>query len=168
MSAFIVSQKTITAICEGLRRYNIEIRNPEGICYRREDYPEDYKGYYAYLNDLGSTRLNPRTEYHKVGQALVDMNYKSVNYRYREENAPERFEPTFNYRESENVLGLMFQQEYTPQEIFLAIQCYEYQSCECPEYTESGIPAALGYLKDSICNDALTKLYGEHTGSRNL
>lgn len=64
-------------------------------------------------------------EYNELGQILVDENYKSVNYRYRDNLEPHKF--VFKYD----------MQPRTPVQILRAINTYDYQSCEHPDYEKS-------------------------------
>ena len=170
MSAYIVTDKTITAICEGLRRYNIGIDNPHGKEYRREDYyDESYdisNGYFAWLNAMHEDDIkSPRTGkgFDACGQALVNMNYKSVNARYDENDEPHKFQPTYNMK-SGTISGMTFREQYDEAQILGAIRCYEYQSCECKEYYDSGIPAALKRLTYRIAESLAEDKYGDNDG----
>lgn len=64
-------------------------------------------------------------DYIMLGQVLVDENYKSVNYRYREHTTPYVY--VFHYDTKPR----------TPVQILKAINCLEYQSCGHPEYYSS-------------------------------
>jgi len=61
-----------------------------------------------------------------VGHMLLAENFRSVNHRYAEANEPEGF---FAYRRS--------LQGCNPVVILKAIDCYEYQTCEHPEWEQS-------------------------------
>ena len=168
MSAFIVTDKTVTAICEGFRRFDIGISNPNGREYDRADYwdeaDEVSHGYFKWLNamheeDIRSTLTGEG--FSACGQALVNMNYRSVNARYEENEAPHTFKPTYNINETE--VG-NFRREYNEAEILGAIRCYEYQSCECEEYYKSGIPDALKRLTMSIAYALAEDIYGDNEG----
>lgn len=60
-----------------------------------------------------------------VGQILLDENVRSVNYRYSED---ERF--VYDHATPAST-------RWTPVEILSAIDCYEYQACETPEWSTS-------------------------------
>ena len=56
----------------------------------------------------------------RVGQALWDENFRSVNYRYNEsEKAPE-------YHFERNVQNLVT--------VWKSVRCFDYQTCECDDY----------------------------------
>ena len=61
---------------------------------------------------------------HAVGQLLLDENYRSVNYRYSENNPA----PRFFYRTL---------RAYTPVEIIKACDSYRYQSCETDDWEQT-------------------------------
>lgn len=70
MSAFVVSNETVTGMLEGAKHFI------------------GHNGLYYYWNDevhyfAGHTK--------EIGQILVDENYKSVNYRYSEETPSHQF-----------------------------------------------------------------------------
>ena len=69
-----------------------------------------------------------RDEWSEIGQSLVNENYRSVNYLYREDEEPheyrfwvDKFEP-----DVKSIVAAL-----------KAIQGFEYQSCEHPDYFES-------------------------------
>ena len=70
MSAYIVSDETVSVIVKAFEIYH--------ICYYAKDYD---------IEDLDKKRLS-------LGQSLVDQNYRSVNYRYIDQMAPHKFEFT--------------------------------------------------------------------------
>jgi hypothetical protein len=61
----------------------------------------------------------------QVGQALLDENYRSVNYRYGENTAPR----AYAYMEPDHKID--------GRDILDAIDEYEYQSCETNDWQES-------------------------------
>lgn len=65
----------------------------------------------------------------RVGQILVDQNYRSYNYRYHEKTEPEVFEITGQ--------DLMYVPRLTPVETLKALASYDYQSGETPDYEET-------------------------------
>ena len=166
MSAYIVTDKTITAICDGLYRYNIGIQNPKGVEIKREDFTEKdgpRNGYFAWLNAMHEHDIpSPRTMdgYMAVGQALVDMNYMSVNARYQEDSKPHLFKRTRNKKKGE-LTDMLFDVDFNEAQIVGAIRCYRYQSCECDEYYRSGIPAALNALMTEIAETLAEEKCGE-------
>lgn len=170
MSAYIVSDKTITAIVEGLYRFNMGIQCPKGTEVRREDFTEEdgaHNGYFAWLNELHKDDIHSvRTNFQEAGQALVDMNYMSVNARYDEDSKPHKFKPTYNYTTYDEGLlsGSRFRKDYNFAEILGAIRCYNYQSCECEEYERSGIPSALHQLTMAIAESLAKDRFGDNDG----
>ncbi len=76
MSAYIVSNKTISAIVKGFRVYNAAFA------------AEDYKQAASIIIGVDITS-------NAMGEALLNQNYKSVNCRYRENNET----PKYNYED---------------------------------------------------------------------
>lgn len=71
-----------------------------------------------------------------IGQALLDQNYASVNYRYDEQTKPEKF----HFERKDDMFGgilIDVANAYTDTEIFGCIQCWQYQSCEDPNHRET-------------------------------
>ena len=104
MSAFIVSDKHIHAMLNSINKdggYSHTIRLSNGETFSRHD----------------SIDLS------KLGQILVDQNYRSVNHRYNETGVP----PVYEYQPLPWV-------EYEPVQIIKACHCYDYQACENPDY----------------------------------
>ena len=75
MSAFIVNDETITGMLQAMsRRFN-----PHGV------FTYYWEG-------------KPHREFSSVlGQELVNENYRSVNYRYREDEEPREFNSVYKY-----------------------------------------------------------------------
>lgn len=111
MSAYIVNDETISVIVKGFVEY--------GVDYTANDYHSDRKG-----------------KFHNIGQSLLNQNYKSVNYRYRESTNPHSFQYT-NIDINEGML-------------IGCIDCYEYQACETPDFFNSTIHTCLLSLKQAI------------------
>jgi len=74
----------------------------------------------------------------KIGQELWNENYRSVNYRYNQNDEA----PAFRY------LGKCY--EHDPLQVLKSIACLEYQSCEHPQWKESKACELLRYLKGCI------------------
>ena len=72
MSAYIVSNETISAIVKGFE------------IYKTKYHGEGYKPQTGWLIELNKERQ-------AIGQSLLNQNYRSVNYRYNEDTTPERF-----------------------------------------------------------------------------
>lgn len=73
MSAYIVDNKTISAIAKGFEVY--------GVIYEAEDYINPMQVIY-----------NAKGILNGIGQSLLNQNYKSVNYRYSENTKTPKFE----------------------------------------------------------------------------
>lgn len=130
MSAFIVSDLTISAIVKGLEMYNVS--------FAAEGYSAPAK---SYIISLATVRK-------AIGQYLLNQNYNSVNYRYKEKE-PSR---EFVYHDIKNI---------NPGMIVGAINCYNYQTCEAPienqEYFETQLYFSLQRLKDAILDRYITR-----------
>lgn len=75
----------------------------------------------------------------EIGQKLLDENFRSVNYRYREKDKAERFE----YRAVRS-------DDYSAVDVLKAINCLDYQSCETDDWDQSEAWAILDGVKDSM------------------
>lgn len=75
-----------------------------------------------------------------VGQILLAENYRSVNYRYDEEE----IDTLYHYRKPRIVAD--------PVQVLKAIRCLEYQSCEHPEWEQSEAWAFLQALQGFAIN----------------
>ena len=60
-----------------------------------------------------------------LGQLLWDENYRSVNHRYSEDNDP----PEYKHE--------VYDAPFHPVAIVIALDCYDYQSCECPDWEKT-------------------------------
>lgn len=100
MSAFILNPKHINVLINYAYAFDLRVWNEEQWI---------------------ATRDNPN----KFGQALVDQNYKSVNYRYREQTTPDQY----RFR--------MDGKPYNTVQIIKACDCYDYQACETPDFDET-------------------------------
>lgn len=113
MSCYIIDKKDMKKIVLAFRKFaaaqhTFKVRIPGD---------EDY-------SDLSEIKTMSR-----VGQILVNQNYRSYNYRYDEAVEPEVFEITPQ--------DLMYVPRLTPVETLKALQSYDYQSCETPDYRET-------------------------------
>jgi len=72
-----------------------------------------------------------------IGQELVNENFKSVNYRYHENNQPYKyyFQPVLNFN---------------PIQALKAVNCLDYQSCEHPTWENSNAKKILESIKNSL------------------
>ena len=63
----------------------------------------------------------------KVGQVLVNENFKSVNRRYKEQEDSYEYEYEDVYMDDKNNLYSLYK----------ALRCLDYQSCECDDYEKT-------------------------------
>ncbi len=117
MSAYIVDNKTISALAKAFDLY--------GVKYKAENYNSTNPFGAAWIVDVESMR-------HDIGQSLLDQNYKSVNARYGEDTET----PDFEYEDVEINEGI----------VHGCIRCYNYQACETDDYFESAIYNSLKNL----------------------
>lgn len=113
MSCYVIDKKDMKKIVLAFRKFaaaqhTYKVRIPGD---------EDY-------SDLSEIETMSR-----VGQILVDQNYRSYNYRYKEKTEPEVFEITGQ--------DLMYAQRLTPVETLKALASYDYQAGETPDYRET-------------------------------
>jgi hypothetical protein len=73
-----------------------------------------------------------------LGAMLWDENYRSVNHRYSES------EPTPDYR------AQLVDADLSPVAVLKAIDCYEYQSCESPDWDQTRAHAFITALRNII------------------
>lgn len=117
MSAYIVNDKTIHAIVKGFEMYKAE--------YRAKGYKEPIQ----IIIDLQEIRNG-------IGQSLLNQNYKSVNFRYNENDET----PIYNYEDVEINEGILLG----------CIDCYIYQACETDDFFESELYKSLVNLKNAM------------------
>ena len=116
MSAFIVSKKTIDALVTFLFK-RIDLNN----------LPED-KG------------LN------QIGQILINENYRSVNYRYDDNELP------FKYKFNQCLVSDI--------QILCLCNCYNYQSCETDYYKKTKAAKLINIIRE-VASEAFPENY-EH------
>jgi hypothetical protein len=76
----------------------------------------------------------------EIGQMLWDENRRSVNHRYNDER--------------DDVAGYTFQRhmaDFNPVQALKSLSCYEYQSCEHPEWKQSSAYAFCETLRRALC-----------------
>ena len=117
MSAYIVNDKTIHAIVKGFRVYDATFA------------ADDYKNAVSVITSIKELS-------NAIGQSLLNQNYKSVNYRYRENTDT----PKYSYEDVKINEGILIG----------CIDCYEYQACETDDYFNTDIHYSLLRLKDKI------------------
>lgn len=123
MSAYVVNDETISVLVKAFEIY--------GIDYRADDY-QPPNGWIVNLNE----------ERKRIGQSLLKQNYKSVNYRYREDEKPREFE----YKD----VDLVSNGSLDTGLIFGCIECYECQADETKEYEQSRIHESFVRLKGAM------------------
>lgn len=128
MSAFVVQPKHIDFL--------LSYANERGLKFHEVELGRIIRTYNASIND----------DLDALGRVLTAVNVASVNYRYRENEKP----PAYNFRHFRmGSLG-------SPVQVLTACDCYDYQSCELPEY---GQTFALEII-NTIRNHAITRLPG--------
>ncbi|MBR4623360.1 MAG: hypothetical protein IKO45_05000 [Clostridia bacterium] len=120
MSAYVVNDETISVLVDAFEQYTDR--------YNDYDFYPKQKGW---LIDLDKERQ-------AMGQALLDYNYKSVNYRYNEYEKPRKFK------------YISLDDSHKLNVVFGCIQCYNYQACEPDDYYESAIYKNLQRLKENM------------------
>lgn len=149
MSAFIVSKTHIDLLV----RAAIEAGSPsDHFRWWLVDENGDYAGwreldeYHGFGPELSgrSSKVGPDF----LGQLLVDENVRSVSYRYDGlDDLPgpvtEYWRNPYDYEDPLYTL--------TPGEVFAAIDCLDYQSCEHDEWRKSEAFAFLETLRNAYC-----------------
>lgn len=120
MSAYIVNKQTIDVIVKGFEIYNVNY------------IAENYKAPIQII-------INAQEMRNGIGQSLLDQNYNSVNYRYREDTQTPKYEyedvPFEDFNE-----GLLYG----------CIECFEYQACETNDYFNSPMHYSLQRVKNAM------------------
>lgn len=125
MSAWICNDSTIEIIVNGLAHFGVNLNDRK---HKTVLFP-----YYR--------------DYERVAQLLINQNYRSVNYRYDTKKKPRKFEHVLR-----EPLLVSFSTPYSLYALYKSIACYEYQSCETPDYNKSDIHRALMALTSEITN----------------
>lgn len=135
MSAYIVDTATIDAICYAARRYDLDLRI--GLAW---EYVTAAKidAYPPHGDTIGGHRTDV------IGQILLEQNYRSVNYRYREDEVAPAFRPS--------------NRSYSLGEMLGCCRNYDYQACETPDYGDTGIPSMLANVENCVAMEALATL----------
>jgi hypothetical protein len=119
MSCYVCSNETISVIANAFSKYRV-------IYY--EDFRNKPSIYALYPNSV---------EVAKIGQSLLNQNYRSVNERYNEDTPT----PAFELKKIENVNEGM---------IVGCINNYMYQACETEDWIGSAIYISLNNLKNAV------------------
>lgn len=154
MSAYVVSKTHIDVLVRAALHYG----GRDGFRWWRTDENGDYDGWRK-LDKFADSYAGMRDREHlelvspsRAGQILVSENVASVSYRYPDDDvdAGELPGPTdayylgpYVYSDPRYVL--------TPAEVFKAIDCLDYQSCEHPEWRSSEAYALLRSLREAAC-----------------
>lgn len=137
MSAFICNNETITCIARGFVDFGVDFRGGrpktwiEQICIDRNE------------------------EIKRIGQALLEANYESVNFRYNENTEVPEFEPA------------PLNEGFDEAIVLGCISCFDYQACEVNNWEDTVVYKDLQRLKDKItmrlvqaCGQHMTYGYG--------
>lgn len=113
MSAFVVSDKHINTLLTWANH-----------CIRSIEWDEK-EYYFDDSNDL-----------QKMAEIMLTENYRSVNYRYSEQETPHQIE-------------FRFEPDATPIQIIVACNCYDYQCCETDDWQETFAHKINKWIKES-------------------
>ena len=100
------------------------------------------------VNGMIDNRVIATMSAQEVGQLLLDQNYRSVNYRYKEDDKPHKFE--FERKGVALEIGgtpVLYSADemYTDSQVYGCVSCWKYQSCEDPNHESSW---AWKYVRD--------------------
>jgi len=84
----------------------------------------------------------------KVGQILVNANYKSVNYRYSEKNKAEKYN-----------FSLVNAEKIHPVQVLKSVNCLEYQCCEFSGWHKSEAKEILNRIVYHVAQDLAGESY---------
>lgn len=131
MSAFIVDKAHIDTLVQA------------GLAYGRR---YTLAWYHDHEPEAGASRTRTNTRHElsrqtadRVGAMLWNTNRASVDYRYEEANDRE----VYRYRHNSRL-------PMAPVAVLKAIDCYEYQSCEHPEWASSEAHAFCSVLRKAM------------------
>lgn len=117
MSAYIVSNETITVIATAFVEYGVKFYDGEiheaQLLYSKSGL---IKG---------------------IGQSLLQTNYDSVNYRYRENTECPEFIPVEGLEINEGI-------------VYGCIRCYNYQACELEDWEICQVKKSLDILENKL------------------
>lgn len=124
MSAYVCNDETISLLVDGFMNYETALKS---------------EGYEPKVQII----YNVETMKREIGQELINKNYDSVNFRYRENRAPHEFRYIENNQRNEEY-------KYSTENLYNAIGEYEYQTCELNDYYESKLHFSMLRLKDDM------------------
>lgn len=143
MSAYIVDRETIQFLVGASMSRQVIGRHSSGL---------------SWWHDSGRRELKITDKEYatKVGQMLWDENAKSVMHRYPNDtldSAPGPIGETyqFRYRYTQFVTG------FEPIQVLSTIMCYEYQSCEHPDWEKSEACAFIRSLQKACIHQITDK-----------
>lgn len=128
MSAYVVDNKTISALALAFETY--------GVKYEAENLKDTNPFGCNWIVDVASLR-------HDIGQSLLEQNYESVNSRYSEETEA----PEFEFEEVAINEGI----------VKGCIDCYIYQACETRDFFETTLYKSLLKLKDKLLDRLISQ-----------
>jgi len=117
MSAWIVSKEHIDALVTAALKDNLYFYHNDGVHY-----------------------VKTKKECDFIGNELTKENYKSVNYRYSEDDKA----PKYSYE---------YNGGWKPIEIIKSCHCYGYQSCEHDGWKDSISHSFINALKESLIHE---------------
>ena len=126
MSAFVVPKAHI----DYLVRAGLELSDHRLSWYDPRIKPtwELSGNYQNYMDLMQAARRELRSDNAgEVGRMLWAENHRSVSYRYHETQTTPEYEYVHPYHA----------RRIDPVQVLKAIDCYEYQSCECPDWRSS-------------------------------
>lgn len=82
----------------------------------------------------------------EIGQALLNQNYASVNFRYGEDNEAPEFNPNFKI-------------DYNEGDVIGCIRCYSYQACETNDWDNCNILRSFHHMMINV-SERLVKRCG--------
>ena len=151
MSAFMVSKYHIDLLVKAGLHYGSRYDTAAGVSWWRTDEAGNWIGWnevrrYERPGDDYKQYVTPD----QLGQMLVDANVRSLQYRYPNDGPGEHPGPIdayylqpYEYEAPAKTL--------TPGEVFKAIDCLNYQSCEHPDWYRSEAYRFLAALRDGAC-----------------
>lgn len=135
MSAFLVDRDHITFLTMAA------LNSSAG---HGEDFSYSYGGERHYI------RSRDIPEAVRVANVLWAENARSVNYRYKDSSHIEDEEAP-RYTKVPLVRGVALTHPTKPGPVLNAIDCLEYQSCECPDWEQTEAFAILQNLRGRMC-----------------
>jgi hypothetical protein len=151
MSAYIVSKYHIDLLVSACLHYGSTFEPSRGVAWLNSNPGEEFAGWtevsnYRTEGDDYKRYVSPDA----LGQILVSENIESIRYRYPGDKPGEYpgpvdayYEQPYRYEDPKRVL--------TPGEVFSAIDCLDYQSCEHPGWETSEAHRILDALRHSAC-----------------